>query len=142
MSFTLLGPLAEGGVRLPLCSFKIPAGFPSPAADHIEKVISLDQVLNVRAPHVYLATIDGDSMQGIGIFSGDLAVIDRSIEPVHGHVVVALLNNDPICKRLCIRGKDVILKSENSKYPDRHVMERDDLSIWGVITHSVRSHGH
>lgn len=70
MSYTLLGPLAEGGVRLPLCSFKIPAGFPSPAADHIEKVISLDQVLNVRAPHVYLATIDGDSMQGIGIFQG------------------------------------------------------------------------
>ncbi|WP_300720111.1 LexA family transcriptional regulator [Pseudomonas sp.] len=142
MSFTLLGPLAEGGVGLALWSFKVPAGFPSPAADHMDKVISLDQVLNVRAPHVFLASIDGDSMQGIGIFSGDLAVIDRSIEAVNGHVVVALLNNDPICKRLCIRGKDIILQSENPRYPDRYVMEGDDLSIWGVITHSVRSHGH
>ena len=129
MSFTFLGPLLEGGVPIPLCLFKIPAGFPSPAADHIKQAISLDEVLNVRAPHVYLASIDGDSMQGIGIFSGDLAVIDRSVEPIHGHIVVALLNNDPICKRLCMRGKDIILKSENSKYPDLHVMEGDDLSI-------------
>lgn len=140
MSFTPVGPVAEGGIRLPLCSFKIPAGFPSPAADHIEKQISLDQVLNVRAPHVYLVTIDGDSMEGVGIFAGDLTVVDRSIEAAHGDVVVALLNNDTVCKRLCMRGNSVILQSENSRYPDRHVMEGDDLSIWGVITYSVRSH--
>ena len=141
MSFTSLGPIAEAGIRLPLCSFKVPAGFPSPAADHIEKQISLDQVLNIRAPHVYLVSIDGDSMQDAGIYSGDLAVVDRSIEAVHGNVVVALLNNDPICKRLCLREKSVILQSENSKYPDRYVLEGDDLSIWGVITYTVRSHG-
>lgn len=141
MSFTSLGPIAEDGVRLPLCSFKVPAGFPSPAADHIEKQISLDQVLNIRAPHVYLVSIDGDSMQDAGIYSGDLAVVDRSIEAAHGDVVVALLNNDPICKRLCLREKSVILQSDNSKYPDRHVLEGDDLSIWGVITYTVRSHG-
>ncbi|AMB79943.1 MULTISPECIES: LexA family protein [Pseudomonas] len=142
MGFTVLGPLAEGGIRLPMCSFKIPAGFPSPATDHMDKQISLDEVLNVRAPHVYLVTIDGDSMQGVGIFAGDVAVVDRSIEPAHGHVVVALLNNDPVCKRLCLRGKRVILGSENPRYPDRYVMEGDDLSIWGVITYSVRNHGH
>ena len=62
MSFTSLGPIAEGGIRLPLGSFKVPAGFPSPAADHLEKEISLDQLLNIRAPHVYLVSIDGDSM--------------------------------------------------------------------------------
>ena len=62
MSFTSLGPIAEGGIRLPLGSFKVPAGFPSPAADHLETEISLDQLLNIRAPHVYLVSIDGDSM--------------------------------------------------------------------------------
>ena len=62
MSFTSLGPIAEGGIRLPLCSFKVPAGFPSPAADHIEKQISLDQVLNIRAPHVYLVSIDSEAV--------------------------------------------------------------------------------
>lgn len=52
MSLTSLGPIAEGGVRLPLCTFKVPAGFPSPAADHIEKQISLDELLSIRAPSV------------------------------------------------------------------------------------------
>ena len=141
MSFTVLGPLAEGGAKLPLCSFKVPAGFPSPAADHIEKQISLDELLNIRAPHVYLVTIEGESMQGAGIFDGDLAVVDRAREPAHGDIVVALLNNDPICKRLCKRGREVILLSENPKYPPRYVLEGDDLSIWGVISYSVRSHG-
>lgn len=142
MGFTVLGPLAEGGVRRPLCSFKVPAGFPSPAADHIEKHISLDQALNIRAAHVYLVTIEGDSMEDAGIFSGDLAVVDRAIEAGHGHVVVALLNNDPICKRLSKKGNTLILISENPKYPNRYIMEGDELSIWGVITHTGRTHGH
>ncbi|MNQ72909.1 LexA repressor [compost metagenome] len=125
---------------MPLCLFQVPAGFPSPAADHIEAQISLDEVLNIRAPHVYLVKITGESMQGAGIFDGDLAVVDRSLEPVHGHIVVALLNNDPLCKRLCIRGAEVILLSENPKYPPRYVLEGDELAIWGVIIGSVRSH--
>lgn len=140
MSFNILGPIGVGGVKLPLCSFQVPAGFPSPAADHIEQHISLDEVLNIRAPHVYLVMITGESMQGAGIFEGDLAVVDRSIEPAHGHIVVALLNNDPMCKRLCKRGTEVILLSENPKFPARYVLEGDELSIWGVITSTVRSH--
>ncbi|WP_425503462.1 LexA family protein [Pseudomonas gingeri] len=84
-----------------------------------------------RAPHVYLVSIEGDSMQGAGIFDGDLAVVDRPMEPLHGHIVVALLNNDPVCKRLCKQGPEVILKSENPRYPARYVMEGDELSIWG-----------
>ena len=140
MGFNLLGQVGEGGIKLPLCSFQVPAGFPSPAADHIEQHISLDEVLNIRAPHVYLVMITGESMQGAGIFEGDLAVVDRSIEPLHGHIVVALLNNDPMCKRLCKRGAEVILLSENPKYPARYVLEGDELSIWGVITSTVRSH--
>ncbi|PRB46430.1 peptidase S24 [Pseudomonas sp. MYb2] len=140
MSYSILGRIAEVGRKLPLCLFQVPAGFPSPAADHIEAHISLDEVLNIRAPHVYLVKITGESMQGAGIFDGDLAVVDRSLEPTHGHIVVALLNNDPLCKRLCIRGKDVILLSENPKYPPRYVLEGDELAIWGVIIGSVRSH--
>jgi DNA polymerase V len=100
----------------------------------------LDEVLNIRAPHVYLVSLTGESMQGAGIYEGDLAIVDRSIEPAHGHIVIALLNNEPVCKRLCLRGSDVILMSENPKYPPRYVLEGDELAIWGVITSSVRSH--
>ena len=67
-------------------------------------------------------------------------IVDRSIEPAHGHIVVAVLNNEPICKRLCKRGKEIILLSENPKYPARYILEGDELSIWGVITSTVRSH--
>ncbi|MEB2855525.1 S24 family peptidase [Pseudomonas atacamensis] len=132
--------MSEGSKKLPRCLFRVPAGIPSPAADHIEVPISLDEVLNIRAPHVYLVSLSGESMQGAGIYEGDLAIVDRSIEPAHGHIVIALLNNDPVCKRLCLRGRDVILMSENPKYPPRYILQGDELAIWGVITSSVRSH--
>lgn len=140
MSFSIRGPILEGGAPLPFYSFQVPAGFPSPAADHIEQHISMDEVLNIRAPHVYLITITGESMQGAGIYEGDIGIVDRSIEPAHGHIVVAVLNNEPICKRLCKRGKEIVLLSDNAKYPARYILEGDELSIWGVITSTVRSH--
>lgn len=77
---------------------------------------------------------------GAGSCEGDQAVVDSAMGSAHGHIVAALLNNEPVCKRLCIRGKEVILLSENPKYPPRYVLEGDELVIWGVITCSVRSH--
>lgn len=65
---------------MPLYSFHVPAGFPSPAADHIEKHISLDELFDIRAPHVYLLKIEDDSMQGAGIYCGDLVIVDRSLQ--------------------------------------------------------------
>lgn len=140
MRVILLGPLADAGEKLPLYSFQIPAGFPSPAADHIEKHISLDELFDIRAPHVYLVRIDGDSMQGAGIYSGDMVIVDRSIEAVSGDIVIAALNSEPFCKRLLLRENAVLLVSENPKYPARHVMEGDELVIWGVVKYSVRDH--
>ena len=140
MSVSILGPVASGGERLPLYSFQVPAGFPSPAADHIEKHISLDELFDIRAPHVYLVKIEGDSMQGAGIYCGDLVIVDRSLYAEHGDIVIAALNTEPVCKRLHMRGNVVILKSENPKYPPRFVMEGDELVIWGVVKYSVRDH--
>jgi DNA polymerase V len=140
MSVTILGPLSEGGEKLPLYSFQIPAGFPSPAADHIEKHISLDEIFEIRAPHVYLAKIEGDSMEGAGIFCGDMVVVNRSLTAEHGDIVIAGLNSEPVCKRLHLRDSGIILMSANTKYPPRYVMEGDELVIWGVVTYSVRDH--
>lgn len=94
MSVTILGPLSGAGEQLALYSFRIPAGFPSPAADHIEKHISLDEVFDIRAPHVYLAKIEGESMQDAGIFCGDLVIVDRSLNAEHGDIVIAGLNSE------------------------------------------------
>ncbi|HHC2307096.1 TPA: LexA family protein [Klebsiella pneumoniae] len=142
MSVTLLGPIASGGELLPLFSCQVSAGFPSPAADHLEKLISLDELFEIRAPHVYLAKILGDSMQGAGIFSGDLVIVDRSKTARHGDIVIAALNTESVCKRLSIQGDQVVLLAENPKYPPRYVMEGDELVIWGVVNYSVRDHEH
>ena len=141
MSVIILGPLSGAGEQLALYSFRIPAGFPSPAADHIEKHISLDEVFDIRAPHVYLAKIEGESMQDAGIFCGDLVIVDRSLNAEHGDIVIAGLNSEPVCKRLHMRDNTIILLSANSKYPPRYVMEGDELVISGVVTYSVRDHG-
>jgi DNA polymerase V len=140
MSVIILGPLTEGGIAVPLYSFKVPAGFPSPAADHIEQEISIDQLLDIRAPHVYLVRIEGSSMEGAGIFDGDLAVVDRSVTPEHGHIVIAAVNCEPVCKRLDKSAGVISLTSENKGYPTRYILEGDELVIWGVVTFSVRSH--
>ena len=140
MGYSILGPLEGNDVQLPLYSFKVPAGFPSPAADHIEKHLSLDELFEIRAPHVYLVKIEGDSMEGAGIYNGDLVIVDRSRYAEHGDIVIAALNDEPVCKRLFMRDNHVILQSENSRYPARHVMESDELAIWGVVRYSIRDH--
>jgi DNA polymerase V len=137
---TILGPLAENVTKLPFYSGHVPAGFPSPAADHLEQKISLDELLDLRAPHMYLVRIEGDSMIGAGIFPGDLAVVDRSIEPEPGHIVIAAVDYEPVCKRLAKDNGQVVLRSENSHYPSRYILESEELQIWGVVTFSVRSH--
>jgi len=140
MTIEILGPALAGGEKLPLYSSHVAAGFPSPAADHIEKHISLDELFEIRAPHVYLVKVEGDSMQGAGIYSGDIVIVDRSLYAEHGDIIIAALNTEPVCKRLHMRGNAVILMSENPKYPPRHVMEGDELVVWGVVKYSVRDH--
>ena len=140
MTITYLGTPTGGTTKLPLYSFHVPAGFPSPAADHLEGHISLDELFAIRAPQVYLVKVEGDSMQGAGIYSGDLVIVDRGREPEHDDIVIAAVNSEPVCKRLYRRDGVVVLKSENPAYADRYILEGDDLVIWGVVRYSVRDH--
>ncbi|WP_342651133.1 S24 family peptidase [Pseudomonas sp. REB1044] len=140
MTITFLGT-PTGGLDLhPRYAFRVPAGFPSPADDHLERHISLDQLFDLRAPHVYLVQVEGDSMRGAGIFSGDIVIVDRGREAEHGDIVIAAFNTEPVCKRLFRREGVVILQSENPAYPPRHVLESDELVVWGVVRYSVRDH--
>nr|AAG39341.1 RulA [Pseudomonas amygdali pv. lachrymans] len=139
MNVKILGRLSESGKVIPFYSFKIPAGFPNPAADHIEQDFSFDRLMDLRAPHIYAAKIDGDSMEGAKIFHDSLVVVDRSRTPSSGSIVIAALNNEPLCKILILQGDHVVLKSANPAYPARHILEGDELSIWGVVRHGVTS---
>ncbi|MCS8129909.1 S24 family peptidase [Pseudomonas aeruginosa] len=102
---------------------------------------SIDEILRLREPSVYLVRISGDSMQGAGIYDEDLVIVDRAKDARHGDIVIAAVNGEPVCKRLHMRHDQLALFPENSLYPKRYIMEGDDFMIWGVVVHSIRSHG-
>lgn len=136
----ILGPLQRNSEVLPLFEARVPAGFPSPALDHTEHKLSLDALLDLQATHTYVVAVSGDSMTGAGIFDGDHLIVSRAITAKSGHVVVACLNGDVLVKRLAQEQDQFILKSENPAYPPRYILENDELTIWGVVTHSLRNH--
>jgi DNA polymerase V len=122
---------------LDICGWSVPAGFPSPAADHTHKRIDLNEHLirNGDATHVF--RVRGDSMTGIGIYEGDKLLVDRSIEPKHNHIVLAVLNNEFTVKRLYKRGGVVKLIAENPIYPPIVIKPEEELTIWGVVTFNL-----
>jgi DNA polymerase V len=141
MRVQILGVLKPSTIALPFCGHSVPAGFPSPAQDFLEPSISLDELLQIKAPHVYLMRVLGDSMRDCGIFDGDVLVVDRSIDAASGDVVVVSLNQEPLVKRLVLdQDGGASLHSENSKYPPIVLKEGDELHLWGVVTTNLRFH--
>ena len=124
---------------LPLYASRVPAGFPSPADDLIEDTIDLNEHLVRHPAATFFVTVRGDSMTGAGIHDGDMLVIDRSLEPKSGAIVVAVVNGELTVKRLKAEGGRVWLMPENPAYPPLEMGEGMDLVIWGVVAHSVRS---
>jgi DNA polymerase V len=102
--------------------------------------LSLDEALNIHAPGTYLVRCLGDRMIGVGIHSGDLLVVDKGIEPATGQVVIGVVNNEPMVELLDRCGRMHVLRSANPAYPLRYILEGDEFSVWGVVTHSVRAH--
>ncbi|ATR85560.1 peptidase S24 [Pseudomonas sp. HLS-6] len=106
----------------------------------MEHKLSLDALLDLQATHTYVVAVSGDSMTGAGIFDGDHLIVSRAIPAKPGHVVVACLNGDILVKRLAQEQGQFILQSENPAYSPRYILENDELTIWGVVTHSLRNH--
>lgn len=138
----LLGRLMPGSSELPFFPAQVPAGFPSPALDHMEHKLSLDELLDLNAPHTYVVQVSGESMTGAGIFDGDYLIVSRALEAKPGDVVVACLNGATCVKRLGKSHGVYVLQSEHPDYPPRYALEDDELMLWGVVTHSLRNHRH
>lgn len=130
-------PATPQPLWLDLCGWTVPAGFPSPAADHAQKRIDINAHLIRNKEATFLFRVQGDSMTGIGIYDGDTLVVDRSIEPRHNHIVLAVLHNEFTVKRLYRRGGVVKLLAENPLYPPRVMRAEEELSIWGVVTFNL-----
>jgi len=126
-------------VEIPLFSGKVAAGFPSPADDYIEKTLDLNDLLIQKPAATFFVRAEGESMLGAGIHPNDILVIDRSIDPVVGKIVICALNGELTVKRLKSIGSHIILGAENPAYSDIVVQEEIDLVIWGVVTNVIHA---
>lgn len=124
---------------LNLYGMRVPAGFPSPAEDFVEGQLDLNEHLVRHPSATYFVRAEGESMRDAGIFSGDLMVIDRSISPASGDIVIAAVDGDLTVKRLMKTARGWCLCAANPSFADIP-LPRDGCDIWGVVTHSVRQH--
>ena len=105
-------------VALPLFTGKVAAGFPSPADDYVEKTLDLNDLLVKKPAATFFVRAQGESMLGAGIHPNDILVVDRSIEPVPGKIVICALNGELTVKRLGRTNGQWRLKAENPAYAD------------------------
>lgn len=126
-------------LQLPLYGAKISAGFPSPAEDFLESPLDLNEYLVKHPSSTFLVRASGDSMINAGIFPNDILVVDRSLEPVHGKIVIAVINNELTVKRLYKSGRKIQLLPENDQYPPILLNPEDELVIWGVVAHVLHA---
>lgn len=128
----------EKAHQIPLYSSHVRAGFPSPADDYIEDMLDLNNYLIKHPASTFIVKVSGDSMKDAGINSGSLLLVDRSIEPVSGKIVVAALNGELTVKRLSVTQGKVLLIAENPDYPSIEITEELEMVVWGVVTSMIQ----
>ena len=115
----------------------VAAGYPSPAQDYTDGPLDLNEHLIANPAATFFVRASGESMQNAGIFDGDLLVVDRSVTPRNGHVVVAVVDGEFTVKRYSCRNGTVRLLAANDAYPPIHAVS--ECVIWGVVTYSIHA---
>ena len=124
---------------LPIFLGRLPAGFPSPADDYLEGKLDLNRHLIKHPAATFFVRVTGDSMIGAGIHSGDLLVVDRSLEPADKNVVVAVLDGELTVKRLFKQNGILRLLPENRNYQPIEITPQQTIEIWGVVTSVIHA---
>jgi DNA polymerase V len=141
MPVTRIGrPEAQNSLRIPGFISKVPAGFPSPAEDYMDRALDLNEHLIKHPSATFYCRVSGESMQDVGIFDGDLLIVDRAVQPVQGDVVLASINGELTCKILDIKSKRLL--ASNKLYPPINIQEDAEFSVEGVVLFSIRHHRH
>jgi len=122
---------------IPLYGDLISAGFPSPAQDYVEQTLDLNELCIRHPAATFLVRVSGDSMKDKGILDGDVLVVDRSVNAVHGSVIVAALNREFTVKELCLKPVKQLL-AHNKTYQPIPLTERDEFEVFGVVVSVVR----
>lgn len=127
----------EAEILVPMFAHGLCAGFPSPADDFLDESIDLNTLLVRNRPATFLWRVDGHSMRDAGIFHGDLLVVDRSLKPVDGDIVVAIVDGEQSLKRLRLSGGRPRLVFENREMPFFELPEIAEVEIWGVVVCNI-----
>lgn len=135
------GPLGDSSVPVLVGDLRpgtVQAGFPSPAEDHLVQRVDLMAELIKHPQASFLLRIRGESMRDVGIFDGDVVLVDRAITPRSGHVVVAIVENEFVCKTLQMRAGRIKLKAANPTYPDIVPKDSQTVQVWGVVVAAIK----
>ena len=126
--------------KIPLLTDSVSAGFPSPADDHIEENIDLNEHLISNPFSTFFLRVKGDSMINAGIKDKDLIIVDKSLIAKPGDIVIAMIDGEFTIKRLSIKNDELYLKAENHNYPDFRFKNHINVQIWGVVIYSIHSY--
>jgi DNA polymerase V len=131
--------LTETELEIPMVPGGISAGFPSPALDFIDLSIDLNKHLIKHPSATFYGRVKGESMKDAGIFDNDLLIIDKSLEPVNGKIAVCYIDGEFTLKRIKLENKEVWLMPANTEYKPIKIEEYNNLIIWGIVTHVIKS---
>ena len=127
----------QSSLFVPLANECVSAGFPSPADDYLDIGIDLNEHLIRHPESTFLLRVNGNSMIGAGIHNDDLLVVDRSIEPRPGHVIVAVLDGAFTLKRLTLKSGVLYLEADHPNYQPIDLRKYENVQVWGVAMHSI-----
>jgi len=118
---------------------RVAIGFGSPADDTGVTRLDLNDIL-VRNPQAtFMMRAAGCAMREAGIDDGDILLVDRAITPAHGHIVIAVVDEDFVCRRLFKHGNDIRLQAAEAASADIAPRDGQELQVWGVVTTAIKS---
>ena len=126
--------------KIKLYTTSISAGFPSPAEDHMDISLDINEYLVKHPSSTFYIYVKGDSMIDSGIFDGDLLIVDRSLEVKSNSVVVAVIDGDFTVKKIKKDSGNLYLIPQNKKYKPILLENNMDFQIWGIVTYSISKH--
>ncbi len=127
-------------LTLPFYLHKAGAGFPSPATDYIEEDIDLNTHLIKNIPATFIIRVQGKSMSNVGIYDGDLLIVDKSLKPKNFSTVIANVHDELVVKSFIKEKDSQFLSSRSKNFKDKIIInEESNIFIWGVVTYVIHS---
>jgi len=126
------------GLEIPFYVTRVSAGFPSPADDHIQKRLDLNELVIKHPAATFFVRVEGESMRDAGIFHNDILVVDRALTPKNQDIIVCVINGDFAVKRFQRQNGHISLLAENPSYRPIEVTAEMEFQVWGVVTYVIR----